>query len=290
MKIGFIGLGIMGSRMAANLQRNGRHLIIHNRSQEKAAELLANGAEWAETPAAAAQVEVLFTMLAHPDAVREAALGPDGFLAQMPPGSLWVDCSTVNPSFSRQMAAQASQRQIRFLDAPVAGSKDAAQNARLRFIVGGAAEDVAACQPLFEQMGQHVAHVGGHGMGSGLKVVVNYLLAASMATFAEGMALAQAQGLSQEMLFNVLLGGPVVAPFVAGKREKMSSGDYEVDFPLRWMQKDLQMTAVTAYESGVPMPMANTAKELYQQAIQNGWGDCDFSAIYGFLGKINAED
>ena len=286
MKIGFIGLGIMGSRMATNLQKNGRQLIVHNRSREKAQTLLENGADWADSPAAvAADADLLFTMLAHPEAVRESALGAAGFLDHLSPGSLWVDCSTVNPSFSREMAAEAAQRQIRFVDAPVAGSKDAAADAHLRFIAGGAADDVAACQSMFDEMGQGVVHVGGPGMGTALKVVVNYLLAASMAAFAEGMALAQAQGLSQEMLFKVLLGGPVVAPFVSGKQAKMTSGDYEPDFPLRWMQKDLQMTAVTAYEAGVPMPLGNIAKEMYQQAIQNGWGDSDFSAIYEFLNQ-----
>src|SRR2546427_4301993 len=107
-KIGFIGLGIMGSRMAANLQKHRYPLVVFNRSRSKAENLLANGAEWATSPAAVAgQVAVLFTMLAHPEAVKEAALGQDGFLTHLPPDALWVDCSTVNPSFSRQMAAEA---------------------------------------------------------------------------------------------------------------------------------------------------------------------------------------
>src|SRR5216683_3144188 len=107
MKIGFIGLGIMGSRMAANVQKHGHSLVVFNRTREKAATLIAEGAIWADSPATLArQVEVIFTMLAHPDAVEEAALGEDGFLPHLGPGRIWVDCSTVDPSFSRKMAAE----------------------------------------------------------------------------------------------------------------------------------------------------------------------------------------
>ena len=123
MKIGFIGLGIMGSRMAANLQKGGHSLVVHNRTRKKAEPLLAQGAEWADSPADAAfGVDILFTMLAHPEAVQEAALGENAFLPQLAPGRIWVDCSTVNPSFSRSMADAAEARGIRFLGAPVSGS------------------------------------------------------------------------------------------------------------------------------------------------------------------------
>ncbi len=118
MKIGFIGLGIMGSRMAANLQKNGHTLFVFNRTRANADPLLATGAKWADSPAALApQVEILFTMLAHPDAVQEAALGKDGFLPALERGRTWVDSSTINPSFSKQMAAESQSRGIHFLGA-----------------------------------------------------------------------------------------------------------------------------------------------------------------------------
>ena len=288
MKVGFIGLGIMGSRMAANLQKAGHQLVVFNRSAEKAAPLIKEGARWAETPAAVAeQVEVLFTMLAHPDAVKEMALGADGFLDRLRPNTLWVDCSTVNPSFSRQMAEEARSRGIRFLDAPVTGTKGPAAKGELVFWVGGPEVDVQACRPLFDVMGRRVVHGGGYGMGTSLKMVVNVLLAEAMVAFSEGMALGQSLGISQATLFEVLLGGPVVAPFVANKRENIERGEYEAEFPLRWIQKDLHLAAVTAYEQGVAMPMANIAKEIYQQAIGSGLGDRDFSAIYEFLNRAS---
>jgi 3-hydroxyisobutyrate dehydrogenase-like beta-hydroxyacid dehydrogenase len=288
MKVGFIGLGIMGSRMAANLQKAGHQLVVFNRSAEKASSLIKEGAQWAGTPAAVAgQVEVLFTMLAHPDAVKEMAFGDDGFLDHLRPDTLWVDCSTVNPSFSRQMAEEARSRGLRFLDAPVTGTKGPAARGELVFWVGGPEADVQACRPLFDIMGRKVVHGGGYGMGTSLKMVVNLLLAEAMIAFSEGMALGQSLGISQATLFEVLLGGPVVAPAVANKREKIERGKYEADFPLRWMHKDLHLAAITAYEQGVALPVANLAKEVYQQAIGGGLGDQDFSAIYEFLSSAN---
>lgn len=284
MRVGFIGLGIMGSRMAANLQQEGYDLVVHNRTAVKAQPLLAAGAEWADTPAdLAPQVTMLFTMLAHPDAVGEAALGKDGFLAALPEDALWIDCSTTNPSFARRMAAAAGERGVRFIDAPVAGSKEAAAAAELTFFAGGSEEDLAECRPEMESMGSRIVHAGETGMGAALKVVFNHQLAISMAAFAEGMVLGQELGIEREQLFDMLLASPVVAPVAARKRSLMESGDYEVEFPLQWMQKDLHMAAVAGFESGAALPLGGAAKEIYKLAMRAGYGEQDFSAIYQFL-------
>ena len=158
--------------------------------------------EWADSPAAlASQVEVIFTMLAHPDAVTEAALGKDGFLSHPGPGQMWIDCSTVNPSFSRQMAAAALVHGIRFLGAPVTGSKGQAASAKLTFWVGGAAADLETCRPLLLNAWEaRIVHCGEQGMGASLKMVMNQLLGTTMATFAEGCILGESLGLSREVL------------------------------------------------------------------------------------------
>lgn len=287
MKIGFIGLGIMGSRMAANLQKYGHSLVLHNRTPQKAQPLLAKGAEWADSPAElASKVEVLFTMLAHPNAVKEAALGENGFLPHLAPGRLWVDSSTVDPSFSRSMAAEAQTRRIRFLGAPVTGSKEVAAAGKLVFWLGGESDDVQACRPLLECLGSRIVHAGGQGMGAALKMVMNQLLGTVMAAFAEGLVLGQSLGLSRDVLFEALLNGPAAAPLLASKRKRIEGGDYEnADFPLQWLQKDLHLASVSAYESGVAMPLTNVAKEIYRLAIRQGDGEKDFSAICGFLAK-----
>ena len=288
MKIGFIGLGIMGSRMAANLQKHGHSLVVFNRTRAEAEPLLGPCGTFADSPAKVAeQVNVLFTMLAHPNAVEQAALSVNGFLNRLPPNSLWVDCSSVNPSFSKKMAAEAAGREIHFADAPVTGSAPAAAEAKLIFWVGADTIDLERIRPLLLCMGNKIVHTGGQGTGTSMKMVVNLLLGTGMAAFAEGMALGEGLGLSQKMLFDSLLGTPAVAPFLASKREKIESGNYEAEFPLRWMQKDMHLASVSAYESGVAMPLTNAAKELYRLAMREGHATQDFSAIYDYLTTIH---
>jgi 3-hydroxyisobutyrate dehydrogenase/glyoxylate/succinic semialdehyde reductase len=287
MKIGFIGLGIMGSRMAANLQKAGHSLVVHNRTRSKAEPLLCYGARWADSPAAvAAEAEIIFTMLAPTQTVADAALGENGFLPAFAAGRLWVDCSTVAPGFSREMAAAARKRGVRFLDAPVTGSRSPAARATLVFWVGGAAADLEACRPLLECMGHRIVHCGGTGAGASFKLVINQLLGTGMAAFAEALVLGESLGLSRAVLLETLLDGPAAAPFLKLKRERIETGNYEpADFPLRWLQKDLHLAAVSAFDSGVAMPVTNAAKETYRLAMRAGHGTSDFSAIYDYLAQ-----
>jgi 3-hydroxyisobutyrate dehydrogenase-like beta-hydroxyacid dehydrogenase len=284
MKIGFIGLGIMGSRMAANLQKHGHRLVLFNRTRAKAEPLLGPCGTFVDSPAKVAdQVDTLFTMLSDPEAVEQGALGRNGFLNYLRPNALWVDCSSVNPSFSKKMATAAAARQIRFVDAPVTGSAVPAAEAKLVFWVGADPGDLETIRPLLLCMGNKIVHTGGHGSGASMKMVVNLLLGNAMAAFAEGMALGEGLGISREVLFDPLLGTPAVAPFLASKREKIESGNYEAEFPLRWMQKDMHLASVSAYESGVAMPVTDAAKELYRLAMREGHAIQDFSAIYAYL-------
>jgi 3-hydroxyisobutyrate dehydrogenase-like beta-hydroxyacid dehydrogenase len=288
MKIGFIGLGIMGSRMAANLQKQGRALVVFNRTRAKAEPLLGSCGTFSDSPAKVAdQVDILFTMLANPDAVEEVALRANGFLNYLRPNALWVDCSSVNPSFSKKMAAAAAARQIRFIDAPVTGSAAVATEGTLVFWVGAEDADLETIRSLLLCMGNKIVHVGGHGMGTSMKMVINLLIGNAMAAFAEGMALGEGLGMSRQVLFDSLLGMPAVAPFIAAKREKIEGGNYQPEFPLRWMQKDMHLASVSAYESGVAMPLTNAAKELYRLAMREGHATKDFSAIYDFLTTIS---
>jgi len=282
MKIAFIGLGIMGSRMAANLLRAGHELIVWNRSPGKGQDLVKSGAGLAATPAEAARhVEIAFTMLADPDAVAALALGADGFLDALPRGALWVDCSSVTPMSSRRMAAEATRRAISFLDAPVVGSLPAAERAELMFLVGGEPKDLEKCKPLFSAMGKTIKHVGVTGMGSSLKLLNNMLLGNAMAAFSEALAFGEALGFSRGTLLDSLVGSGVVAPFMAAKKEKLAAGRYDVEFPLRLMHKDLQLVSETAYELGVPLPATHATKELFGQAAARGLADVDFSGIGG---------
>jgi len=274
--------------MAANLQKQGYSLVLFNRTRAKAEPLLGPCGTFSDSPAKVAdQVDLLFTMLAHPDAVEQAALRANGFLNHLRPNALWVDCSSVNPSFSKRMAALAAARQIRFVDAPVTGSAPVAAEGKLVFWVGAESDDLETIRPLLLCMGNKIVHAGGHGTGTSMKMVINLLLGTGMAAFAEAMALGESLGISRGMLFDLVLGMPTVAPFLASKREKIESGNYETEFPLRWLQKDMHLASVSAYESGVAMPLGNAAKELYRLAMREGYASQDFSAIYDYLTAIH---
>jgi len=286
MKVGFIGLGIMGSRMAGNLLKKGHEIVLFNRTKEKAGPLIAQGASFLESPAKVAEtVSVMITMLAEPVAVADVALGEYGFLDRLRKGALWIDCSTVDPSFSKKMADECRKRQVRFVDAPVAGSIIPAEQAQLLFFAGGDKEDVESAMPLFEAMGKAVFYIGGNGMGTAMKMVNNILLAGAMASFSEAMVLGESLGISRDALFDTLLKSPVAAPFLALKRPLIESGTFEPQFPLKWMHKDLQLVSLSAYECGVALPDMHAVKETVALAVRSGLGEKDFSALYQYLKK-----
>jgi 3-hydroxyisobutyrate dehydrogenase/glyoxylate/succinic semialdehyde reductase len=183
------------------------------------------------------------------------------------------------------MAIEARERKVRFLDAPVAGSKGPAEQAQLLFFVGGDKTDVETVKPLLECMGKAVHHIGGHGMGSAMKMVNNILLGQAMVAFAEALAFGESLGLTKQALFDTLASSPVMAPFLNFKRQKLEKGDYSVEFPLQWMHKDLHLAADTAYETGAVLPAANVTKELYALAMRAGLREQDFSAVYKVLSE-----
>jgi 3-hydroxyisobutyrate dehydrogenase-like beta-hydroxyacid dehydrogenase len=284
MRIGFIGLGIMGSRMAANLQKHGYAMVVFNRTCSKAEPLRKQGATVAESPArVAAQADMLFTMLSQPEAVEQMALCSDGFLNHLRANTTWIDCSTVNPSFSKKMAAEAARRKVRFLDAPVTGSAPVAADGKLVFWIGGEASDLQVVRALLLCLGTKIVHVGTNGSGSAMKLVINLLLGVSMAAFAEAIALGEGLGLQSRVIFDALNGMPQVAPFLLSKRQNIEDGNYPAQFPLAWVQKDLHLASVSAYESGVALPLTNSAKEIYRLAMRNGHANEDFSAVCDYL-------
>jgi len=282
--ITFIGLGIMGSRMAKNLLKNGVELTVYNRSEAPAKELEALGAKRSDNiEDALKDADIVITMLSTPEVVQAIMLDKGAGIHHMKENSLWVDCSTVNPSFSRQAHLLAQDKGIRFLDAPVAGTKPQAENAELVFFVGGEKEDFEKVTPYLHYMGQKFLHIGETGQGASFKMLVNSLLAQSMLIFSETLLLGEKMGLDKEFLLNNLPKLPVIAPFTKLKAEMIRKDDYEVNFPLEWMHKDLQLAALCAYENDQPLPMANLAKEIYAQAKKQGLGREDFAAVHKVL-------
>ncbi len=272
--------------MAANLQKAGIEIIVNNRTRAKASELIANGAVWAETPAdVAKQSSVLITMLGDPEIVNTVALGEDGFLKHMNPGSLWVDCSTVDPGFSREMATAAKQYGVRFMDAPVAGTKGPAEKGELVFLVGGAEADLKEVAHLLDAMGKKTLHLGAEaGRGASMKMLINALLAQAMLSFSEILTVGEAMDFEQSKLLDILLNLPVTAPFLSNVRPLLAdSANATTNFPLKWMHKDLRLANKTAAELDVNTGSLQKAEELYNKAKEAGFADSDFSSIYWYL-------
>jgi len=284
MRIGFIGLGIMGGRMAANLARAGHAPVVWNRTPAKARPLKELGATVAASaPEAARGADVVITVLSEPGAVRDVAVGEAGFLPAMRAGSLWIDCSTVDPAFVRRMQARADARGVRYLDAPVAGSKGPAEKGELLFLVGGAVDDLVEAAPLFEVMGKRTLHAGPVGAGASLKLCNNLMLGAAMLAFAEAVAAGRAFGLDLDVLLEALTTSPVAAPFLKLKTDKLRESDWSPEFPLKHQHKDLHLLLETAYAEGLPLPLAAAVKERYGDAKARGLGEMDFSAVAEFV-------
>ena len=287
MKIAFLGLGIMGSRMARNLSKHEVDLTVWNRSEEPRRLFAELGVKAADTPAEAVKdADLVFSMLSNPDAVEGLFFGEDGLLTEMKQGAIWADCSTVNPSFSRRSGEEARARGIRFMDTPVAGSKAAAESAGLVFFCGGDEDDYKTILPYAEMMGSKGMHLGKVGQAASLKMLVNVMLAQSMTVFSEAVLLGEKLDLDRNMLLSMLPNLPVIASFTQHKNEAMRAMDFsDVHFPLEHMHKDVRLATETAKEVGMTMHLAEATKELYAQAKDAGMSREDFGAIYKYLGK-----
>ena len=284
MKVSFLGLGIMGSRMALNLAKNNIDLTVFNRTVGKTSQLEDAGAKVVSSVQEAVQdADIVITMLSTPQVASDLAYGEGGFLKHMKKNALWMDSTTVSPADTRSSYHQANQAGIRFLETPVAGTKQPAEQGELIFFVGGEKTDIESVSHLLEIMGKKTIHLGEPGKAASLKILVNLMLAQSMLAFSETVNLGTKLGLDQSMLMDVLLSTPVTAPFLQNVRPKLESKDTTPNFPLQWMHKDLHLVAEAAYESEASVPSASIAKEVFGMAKAQGLGEQDFSIIFHFL-------
>ncbi len=291
VKTGFFGLGIMGSRMAMNILRAGFDITVYNRTESKSTDLATAGAGVASSCSQLAGISDIFmTMLSGPGAIEQNALGENGFLTIMKPGSTWLDFSTVNPRFSLRMAHEARERNIRFVDAPVAGTREPAAKGELIVFAGGSATEISDLKPIFDAIGKKTVFLGDTGKGTAAKMIVNLMLSNAMNAFAEALSLGTALGLDQGTMAEILIGGPVTAPFLASKNNKIAMDDYSVDFPLKHMLKDIFLATEEAYYHDLALPQTSAVRELYALAVKQGLGDQDFSAIYKLLAKENKKE
>ena len=280
-RIGFIGLGIMGSRMAANLGRAGHELTVHNRTRERADEFAAaHGAVVAASPAeVGAASDVVVTMVVDGAQVEEVLLGAEGVADGAGEGTLCVDMSTIAPADTRRIGAALAERRIGFVDAPVTGSSPRAEDGTLTIMAGGAAADVERARRLFEAMGEVVVHVGDLGQGQTVKLINNAVAAANASTLAQALVVGRATGVDLEALVRIMGAGSGASAMLALKAGPMREHDWSTLFKLEHMLKDVRLCLEEGQAAGVPFPAAAATREVLSAAIGRGLGDADFAAI-----------
>ena len=280
-RIGFVGLGIMGSRQAANLARAGYALTVYNRTLATAEAWVAeHGGAVATTPAeVGAASDVVITMVVDGDQVHEALLGADGVAAGAVPGTLCVDMSTIAPQRTRAIGAALAERGIRLLDAPVTGSSPKAQDGTLTIMAGGSIEDFARAEPLLRVMGELVVHVGELGQGEMLKIINNSVAAANATTVGEALLVAQRTGVDLDALVRVMAKGSGGSAMLELKAGAMRDHDYATLFKLEHMLKDVRLCLEAGQDAGAPFPAAARARDVLVAAMARGHADDDFAAL-----------
>jgi len=280
MKVGFIGLGIMGQPMAKNVVKKGYSLSVFNRTAEKALPLKEAGAVVASSPKEAAKgADVVILMLTGPDAVDQVLDGPQGVLAGLDAGKTVINMSTVPPSYSRQLSERLKSRSIAAIDAPVYGSKKPAEDGALVILAGGSQAKVKEMEPLLLSMGKKVIYCGEAGQGTSMKMVVNLLLSIMATGLAEAVNLGQKCGLATETMMETILSGPTQCPLFEFKKPMLLSDTYGAQFALKNMTKDLRFILQTADEAGAAVPAGHVVFQLYRAAVGRGLSDMDYAAV-----------
>jgi 3-hydroxyisobutyrate dehydrogenase len=282
--VALLGLGIMGNGMARNLLKAGFPLTIYNRTRAKAEPLAALGATVAASPReAAAEANIVIAMVGDDHASRAVWLGEGGALAVVPAKAVLVECSTLSLEWVRELAARCAALDLDFLDAPVTGSKDAAESGALKLMVGGEAAALERARPALEAISAQMIHFGPSGAGALIKLINNLMAAAQVAVLAEGLNLAEQGGLDLALVVPFLINAAPGSPVVKGKAQLMAARNYDAQFALKWMHKDATYALRAADEFGVPMPTLAAAREVYQIAKRLGYGDKDFAAVFEAL-------
>jgi 3-hydroxyisobutyrate dehydrogenase len=280
-RIGFIGLGAMGSGMASRLARAGFEVSVHNRTAAKAASLAELGVRVAERPALAARgVDVLVLSLASEAAVNEMLFGPDGALAAAPAGTLVADTSTISPDAARALAGRIAAAGHRALDACVLGNAQHAADGELRFMIGGDDADVLALRPVLDALAKDVVRVGDHGMGATAKVAMNLLMGVQLQALAEAVVFGERAGLSRRDLISMITASGYSSPMMKFKGGVMARRAFDrADFRLTLMRKDMLLALAEGQRLGVPMPATSASYDVLTAAANAGLGELDCAAV-----------
>jgi 3-hydroxyisobutyrate dehydrogenase-like beta-hydroxyacid dehydrogenase len=284
--LGFVGLGHMGGNMAARFLAAGHAVYGESRDRQDAQDLVDKGLGWRDTPRQVAEAaDVIFTSVPDDDVLESVASGPDGILAGLTEGKVWIDMSTVSPKTSREVAERVRGLGAAMLDAPVSGSVPQVQTGTLTIMVGGDEQAYARVEPILRELGTPT-HIGENGQGLVLKLAINISLAAQMLAFAEGLVLADRAGIDPKLAIDVMTASPIGSPMLKARADLVLDPPNEAWFDVSLMQKDVALALDTGRELHVPMPSAATADQLLTLARAHGYERRDIAALFEVLGHL----
>lgn len=287
MKIGFIGLGIMGKPMAANLAKAGHELVVLDRNADVVDEVVDGGATTLATPAeVAAAVDMVITMVPDSPQVREVALGEGGLIEGAKEGLLYADMSSINPIVSQEVAQALGAKGVRMVDAPVSGGEPKAIDGSLAVMVGGAKGDFDEMKPVLDAMASSVTYVGPIGAGNIAKVANQVVVALNIAAVAEAFTLAQKAGVDPAMVYEAIRGGLAGSTVMDAKGPMMLEGNTKPGFRINLHIKDLNNALATSHEVGVPLPLTAAVREMMTALAVDGHEASDHSALVCYYEKL----
>ena len=287
LKLGFIGLGIMGQGMARNLLKHGHSVTVWNRTKSKAEALLAEGAAWADSPAAvAAASDIIFTCVSDTPDVEAVIVGPSGVIEGAREGALVVDMSTISPAATRALAARLAEKGVGMLDAPVSGGSEGAARGTLSIMVGGAAEQVERARPYFEAMGKTITHVGGNGDGQMVKLVNQILVVGNALAMSEALEFARAGGLDLQKTLAAVSGGAAGSWMLSNRGPQILADDWRPGFTIDLQQKDVRLCLREGDALGVPLLATSLVFNLYRVLQADGLGHEGNHALIKALRKL----
>jgi 3-hydroxyisobutyrate dehydrogenase-like beta-hydroxyacid dehydrogenase len=287
-KLGFIGLGVMGGQMVNRLLEKGHIVTGYNRTRRKAKWLIERGMQWADSPReVAAASDITFAMVTHGGALASITEGPDGLLAAIGKGQIFIDMSTVSPAVSRALADKVRAKGAEMVDAPVSGSVITLQEGKLSVMVGGNRETFDRVKPLLLDIGPKVTHVGGNGVALSMKIAINLSLAVQMLAFSEGVLLAEKSGIPREVAVDVLVNSAVASPMIKYRGPFVLQQPEEAWFDVNMMQKDMLLAMELGRQLNVPVPTTAVTNEFLTAARGMGWEKLDFAVVFDVLAKMS---
>ena len=286
--IGFIGLGTMGGQMVDRLLAKGHTVTGYNRTRAKAEWLIKKGMRWAATPReVAAASDITLAMVTNSAALTAIAEGPDGVLAGLSAGKIFVDISTVSPAVSRALAEKVRAKGADMMDAPVSGSVITLQQGKLSVMVGGRAETFARVKPVLDDIGPKVTHVGDNGLALSLKIALNLQLAVQMMAFSEGVLLAEKSGIKRETAVDVMVHSAIASPMVQYRGPFVLQQPPEAWFDVNMMQKDMLLAMDMGRQLDVPLPTTAISNDFLTAARGMGMEKKDFACVFDVLARMS---